>query len=140
MCMTGSYQTTGETAEYGTGAGENTGGGWINGRGNEKMTMLNYYKIMKDVFEQVPFWKMKPDLKSVNSGNLCLSIPNSVYLLYTRLHYARISLQKGDNYSVTMINPQTGKTTQLPDANTSDWSWQYPNELLEPTVFILKRK
>jgi hypothetical protein len=63
MCMTGSYQTTGETAEYGTGAGENTGGGWINGRGNEKMTMLNYYKIMKDVFDQVPFWKMKPDFK-----------------------------------------------------------------------------
>lgn len=140
MCMSGSYQTTGETAEYGTGAGEDTGGGWINGRGNNKMTMLRYYQIMKNVFEQVPYWKMKPDTQSVNSGNLCLSIPDEVYLLYTRLHYARISLKKGDQYTVKMINPRTGEETKLPDANTSDSSWQYPKELNEPMVFVLKRK
>jgi hypothetical protein len=140
MYMSGSYQTTGETAEYGTGAGEDTGGGWINGRGNDKMTMLNYYRIIKNTFAQLPYWKMKPDTKSINSGNLCLSISNEVYLLYTRLHYARISLKKGDKYSVKMINPRTGQETILPDANTSDWSWQYPKELIEPMVFILKRK
>jgi hypothetical protein len=140
ICMTGSYQTTGETAEYGTGAGEDSGGGWINGRGNEKMTMLRYYQIMKNIFEQVPYWKMKPDAKSVNSGNLCLSIPDQEYLLYTRLHYARVSLKKGDHYSVKMINPRTGEETILPDANTTDWSWQYPKELTEPMVFHLKKK
>ena len=140
MCMSGSYQTTGETAEFGTGAGEDTGGGWINGRGNEKMTMLRYYQIMKNVFAQVPYWKMQPDTQSANSGNLCLSIPNEVYLLYTRLHYARISVKKGDQYSVKMINPRTGEETILPDANTSDWSWQYPKELTEPMAFVLMKK
>lgn len=140
MYMTGSYQTTGETAEYGTGAGEDSGGGWINGRGNEKMTMLRYYQIIKNVFEQLPYWKMKPDTKAVNTGNLCLSIPHETYLLYTRLHYARISVKKGDQYSVKMINPRTGEETLLSDANTTDWSWQYPKELQEPMVFILKRK
>ena len=139
MCMTGSYQTTGETAEYGTGAGEDSGGGWINGRGNEKMTMLKFYQIMKNVFEQLPYWNMKPDIKAVNSGNLCISIPDQQYLLYARLHYARISLKKGDRYSVKMINPETGIETLLPEANTHDSSWQYPKELTEPMVFILKR-
>jgi hypothetical protein len=139
MYMTGSYQTTGETAEYGTGAGTDTGGGWINGRGNNKMNMLKYYQIIKNIFEQVPYWKMKPDIQSVNTGNLCLSIPHEVYLLYTRLHYARISLKKGDLYSVKMINPRTGEETLLPDTNTPDSSWQYPKELEEPMVFLLKR-
>ncbi len=140
MYMSGSYQTTGETAEFGTGAGEDTGGGWINGRGNEKMIMLKYYQIMRNVFEQLPYWKMKPDVKSVNNGNLCLSIPNEEYLLYTRLHYARIVLKRGDQYSVKMINPRTGVETMLPDANTSDSSWQYSKELIEPMVFHLKKK
>lgn len=140
MYMSGSYQTTGETAEFGTGAGEDTGGGWINGRGNAKMTMLNYYRIIRNIFEQLPYWKMKPNPQSVNSGNLCLSDSDEVYLLYARLHYARISLKKGDRYSVKMINPRTGEETILPDANTNDSSWQYPKELTEPMAFILRKK
>lgn len=140
ICMSGSYQTTGETAEFGTGAAEDSGGGWINGRGNDQMTMLRYYQILKNCFEQTRFWLMKPDPQAVNSGNLCLSIPDQDYLLYTRLHYARIRLKKGDRYAVKMINPRTGEETILPDANTTDWSWQYPKELTEPMVFILKRK
>lgn len=140
MYMTGSYQTTGETAFYGTGAGENTGGGWINGRGNHKMTMLRYYQIIKNCFEQTEYWKLKPDPVAANTGNMLLSNQAKEYLLYTRLHYARISLTKGEHYSVKMIDPETGEEFILPDANTSDGSWQYPKELNAPRVFILKRK
>ncbi|CAN5407244.1 DUF5605 domain-containing protein [soil metagenome] len=40
MHMAGCYQTTGERADEGTGAGNDEGGGWINGRGNDKMIMF----------------------------------------------------------------------------------------------------
>jgi hypothetical protein len=39
--MAGAYQTTGETAKRGTGVWPDTGGGWVNGRGDDSMEMLN---------------------------------------------------------------------------------------------------
>ncbi|MFN8357349.1 MAG: DUF5060 domain-containing protein [Spirosomataceae bacterium] len=142
ICMAGGYQTTGETAEYGTGAGEDTGGGWINGRGNDKMTMLRYYKIMKEAFEQTQYWKMTPRKDLVNLGNLCLANDGQEYLIYSRLQHCRIKLTKGQKYSVTMIDPQTGETTPLADANSDvdNNAWQYRRNLSKPMVFILKRK
>jgi hypothetical protein len=142
MCMTGSYQTTGETAEYGTGSGEDTGGGWINGRGNDKMTMLRYYKIMKETFEKTQYWKLTPSSHLMNTGNLCLANDGQEYLIYSRLQHCRIKLAKGQKYSVTMIDPQTGQSTPLPDADSDvdNFGWQYRRNLTQPMVFILKRK
>ncbi len=141
ICMTGCYQTTGETAEFGTGAGENTGGGWINGRGNAKMTMLNYYKIMKEIFEQTQYWKMQPNHALVNYGNLCLAEVGKQYLVYSRLPRCRVALPRDLTFSVEMINPRTGEKTQLPDCKSSDnGAWQYPKEMNEDWVFVLKKK
>lgn len=142
ICMTGSYQTTGETAEYGTGAGEDTGGGWINGRGNDKMTMLKYYKIMKDVFERTEYWNLSPRNDLVSFGNLCLANEGQEYLIYTRVQHCRIRLPAKQKYTVTMINPQTGETKQLPDADSEvdNHAWQYRQNIESNTVFVLKRK
>jgi hypothetical protein len=142
ICMAGGYQTTGETAEFGTGAGEDTGGGWINGRGNDKMTMLRYYKIMKETFEKTEYWKLKPHPELVNTGNLCLANEGREYLIYSRLQHCRIRLSAAEKYSVVMINPQTGEVTQLPDAdsNIDNNAWQYRKNLNQPMAFILKRK
>jgi hypothetical protein len=141
ICMAGAYQTTGETAEYGTGAGENTGGGWINGRGNGKMTMLNYYRIMKDCFEKTRWWEMEPRNDLISYGNLLLANPGKEYLIYTRVQHCRLQLGPNEKYSVTMIDPRTGETTKLPDAdsNADMNAWQYRRNLEKPTVFILKR-
>ena len=142
ISMTGCYQTTGETAEYGTGAGEDTGGGWINGRGNDKMTMLSYYKILKETFEQTEYWKLNPHHNLVNLGNLCLANLEQEYLIYSRLPHCRVKLPKGQKYAVTMTNPQTGETKQLPDADSDldNGAWQYRQNLVGHWVFILKRK
>lgn len=141
ICMAGGYQTTGERADLGTGTGEDAGGGWINGRGNDKMTMLNYYKIMKNVFEQTQYWKLQPDNSVVNYGNLCLAQSGEEYLIYSRLQHCRVALPKDKVFSVSMINPRTGEKTQLPDCKSSEnGAWQYPRELNENWVFILKRK
>jgi hypothetical protein len=142
ICMTGSYQTTGESAAYGTGAGEDSGGGWINGRGNEKMTMLKYYKIMKETFEKTSYWSLKPRPDLVNTGNLCLANDGNEYLVYSRLQHCRIKLGKNEKYSVLMINPQTGEESILADAdsNYDNMAWQYRRNLNQPMVFILKRR
>jgi hypothetical protein len=142
ICMAGAYQTTGETAEYGSGAGEDTGGGWINGRGNDKMTMLNYYRILKETFEKTAYWTLKPNNNLVNLGNLCLANIGQEYLIYSRLQYCRVKLPKGQRYAVTMINPQTGEAKSLPDADSDvdNSAWQYRQHLTGHWVFILKRK
>jgi len=142
ICMTGSYQTTGETAEFGTGTGEDSGGGWINGRGNDRMTMLAYYRVMKDTFEKTAYWELTPDNTLVSAGNLCLGNPGKEYLIYARLPHCRVKLPQGQKYQVWMIDPLTGKQEQLPDADTDvdNGSWQYRRSLSSDRVFLLKRK
>jgi hypothetical protein len=141
ICMAGAYQTTGETAEYGTGAGEDTGGGWINGRGNDKMTMLNYYRILKETFEKTTYWALQPQNDLVNLGNLCLANVGQEYLIYSRVQHCRIKLPRGQRYTVTMVNPQTGETKELPpaDSDVDNAAWQYRQNLVGHWVFILKR-
>jgi inosine-uridine nucleoside N-ribohydrolase len=142
ICMTGSYQTTGETAAFGTGAGAGTGGGWVNGRGNDSMTMLKYYKIMKETFEQTRYWELAPRPDLVNAGNMCLANEGKEYLIYTRLQHCRVKLPAGQRYSVTMIDPLTGAARALPDADADidNYGWQYRYNLAGHWVFLLKRK
>ncbi len=60
MTMAGCYQTTGERANTGTGAGRDTGGGWVNGRGDETMTMLRGYRHIRTFFEGLSWWELEP--------------------------------------------------------------------------------
>jgi hypothetical protein len=143
MCMAGCYQTTGERADDGTGAGKNTGGGWINGRGNDSMILLNYHKILAEAFKSVDYWRMEPHPELVASGNLCLAEPERTYLVYARLPHCRLKLPAGQKYDVEMLNPRTGERTKLPDADSDmdNYAWQYRRTLPgEDWVFILKRK
>jgi hypothetical protein len=61
ICLAGGYQTTGERADRGTGWGPDTGGGWINGRGDDQMTMLELYGNLYDFFTGIAFWKLRPE-------------------------------------------------------------------------------
>ena len=65
--MAGCYQTTGERANTGTGWGPDTGGGWINGRGDDTMTMLKGYGYIVDFFTSISWWKLSPD-------NTCIEV------------------------------------------------------------------
>jgi hypothetical protein len=58
--LAGGYQTTGERADRGTGWGPDTGGGWINGRGDDEMTMLDLYGHIYDFFTSITWWKLRP--------------------------------------------------------------------------------
>jgi hypothetical protein len=67
ICLAGGYQTTGERADRGTGWGPDTGGGWINGRGDDTMTMLESYGHLYDFFTAITWWKLAPDTNLVVS-------------------------------------------------------------------------
>jgi hypothetical protein len=139
--LAGGYQTTGERADFGTGAGPDTGGGWINGRGNDQMTMLKYYQVIRQVFEGLEYWKMQPQRQLVNYGNLCLAEVGQQYLVYSRLPRCRVVLPPGLVFGVEMINPQTGARQPLPDCRSDEnGAWQYPKELTGDWVFVLRRK
>jgi hypothetical protein len=60
ITMAGCYQTTGERANDGVGAGRDAGGGWINGRGNDTMTMLRGYGHLRRFFESFDWWRLEP--------------------------------------------------------------------------------
>jgi hypothetical protein len=55
MTMAGGYQTTGERANV-PGCG-----GWITGRGDDSMTMLEGYRYIVGPFARIPWWRLKPD-------------------------------------------------------------------------------
>ncbi|MHB1308599.1 MAG: DUF5060 domain-containing protein [Limisphaerales bacterium] len=67
ICLAGGYQTTGERADRGTGTGPDTGGGWINGRGDDEMTMLGLYGHLYDFFTGITWWRLEPDMRLVVS-------------------------------------------------------------------------
>lgn len=139
--MAGGYQTTGETAKYGTGAGEDSGGGWINGRGNDRMVMLHYYQIIRQIFEQTTFWRLQPANHLTQYGNYCLAWEGVEYLLLARNPHCRVVLPEGIPFAITQIDPLTGETTDLGliQAGKDQPAWQYPRHLATPTVFFLKR-
>jgi hypothetical protein len=137
--MAGGYQTTGERASEGTGAGNDAGGGWINGRGNESMIMLKGYAIIRKVFEQTSYWKMTPRADLINYGNLCLANPDEEYMIYSRLPNCRLILPGGSVFTVKMIHPRTGEETLLKNTDKLDKAWEYPRNLEGDWVFILKK-
>lgn len=67
ISMAGGYQTTGERANMGTGFGPDTGGGWLNGRGDDSMTMLELYGHMYDFFTSITWWELSPETNLVTA-------------------------------------------------------------------------
>ena len=59
----------------GTNIWPDTGGGWINGRGDDTMVMLKGYEHMVDFFTSFEWWKTEPHDELVNNGAYCLAKP-----------------------------------------------------------------
>jgi hypothetical protein len=123
IAMAGGYQTTGETARRGTNVLPDTGGGWMNGRGDGTMTMLQGYAHMVDFFVSFEWWKTEPHDELVNSGNYCLAKPGEIYAVYLP-HGGKVTVQmQPGQYRGTWWNPATGEKTELPLVNVTTPSW-----------------
>jgi len=124
--MAGCYQTTGETARRGTGYWPDTGGGWVNGRGDDSMVMLQGYARIVGFFTSFEWWKTEPHDELVNKGNFCLSEPGRQYAIYLpRGGKATVKLESG-RYRANWFNPRSGQVLKLPAAEGSTWSSPEP--------------
>jgi hypothetical protein len=112
--MAGCYQTTGETARRGTGYWPDTGGGWVNGRGDDTMQMLRGYAHIVDFFTRFAWWTAEPHDELVDGGAYCLADPGRVYAVYLPMgRKVHLKLRPG-TYDVLWFNPRNGKTQALP--------------------------
>jgi Protein of unknown function (DUF4038)/Domain of unknown function (DUF5060)/Putative collagen-binding domain of a collagenase len=122
IVMAGGYQTTGETARRGTNVLPDTGGGWMNGRGDDTMTMLRGYAHMVDFFTSFEWWKAEPHDELVNSPDYCLAIPGKLYATYLPKG-GRITVHlQGGPYSGTWFNPSTGASIVLGPVEGPVWT------------------
>ncbi|MBZ5666385.1 MAG: DUF4038 domain-containing protein [Acidobacteriia bacterium] len=121
IAMAGGYQDTGETARRGTNVWPDTGGGWMNGRGDDTMTMLQGYAHMVDFFTSFDWWKTEPHDELVSNGNYCLAKPGETYAVYLpKGGSVSIRLQPG-HYQGSWFNAVTGEWFGLPPIQGSSW-------------------
>ena len=122
IAMVGGYQVTGETAKRGTGMGPDTGGGWVNGRGDETMTMLTGYAHMVHFFSSFQWWKSDPHDELVNNGSFCLAEPGRLYIIYLP-HGGRVTVKlEPGRYEMKWFNPRSGEYSGTTIAQGSNWT------------------
>lgn len=122
MYMAGGYQTTGERADRGTGRGPDSGGGWLTGRGDNEMTMLEGYGHIVTCFTDLEWWKMEPRDDVASQGVYCLAEPGRQYLVYLPAG-GKVDVKLGEGkYMARWFNPRTGQWTAIGEATGPKWS------------------
>ena len=138
--MAGGYQTAGESARRGTNIWPDTGGGWMNGRGDDTQTMFVGYGHIVDFFTGFEWWKTNPHDELVNNGNYCLADPGKLYAVYLP-HAGKVTVKlepgtyRGEWFNaasgqrIPLAKDATGPSWTSPDppddsgwANTHDWA------------------
>ncbi len=134
IAMAGGYQTTGERADI---PGY---GGWLTGRGNDSMTMLEGYRHLRTFFEGLPWWQLEPreDLlrlpplppSSVASARppaaappipvlraepMCLAHPGTRYVVYLPRGGSVTMDLAPAHYRGRWFNPRTGRFLRARD-------------------------
>ncbi|HWF67557.1 MAG TPA: DUF4038 domain-containing protein [Acidobacteriaceae bacterium] len=122
IVMAGGYQTAGESARRGTNVWPDTGGGWMNGRGDDTMTMFLGYGHMVDFMTSFEWWKTNPHDELVDKGNYCLAEPGKVYAVYLpKAGNVTVHLQPG-RYQAHWFSALSGETILLPEVNGPVWT------------------
>jgi hypothetical protein len=122
VSMAGGYQTSGETAKRGTGVPPDTGGGWVNGRGDDTMTMLKGYAHMLQFFTSFEWWKTEPHDEFASRGVFCLAEPGKTYVAYLP-HGGSVTLTlEPGRYRARWFNPRDGRYAEAPEAAGPRWT------------------
>ena len=120
--MAGGYQTAGETCRRGTNIWPDTGGGWLNGRGDDTMTMFLGYGHIVEFFTSFDWWKTNPHDELVDNGNYCLAEPGEIYAIYLP-HSGRVTIQlQPGQYTACWFGAMTGEKIELPDITGPSWT------------------
>ena len=122
IAMAGGYGTAGESARRGTNIAPDTGGGWMNGRGDDTQTMFLGYGHMVDFFTGFEWWKTNPHDELVNQGNYCVADPGRKYAVYLP-HGGTVTVQLAPGrYKVYWFSALSGEKIELPDAEGPSWT------------------
>jgi hypothetical protein len=124
--MAGGYQTAGESARRGTNIWPDTGGGWMNGRGDDTMTMFLGYGHIVDFFTSFAWWKANPHDELVDSGHYCLADPGNLYAVYLP-HGGKVTVNLAPGtYRAKWFNAISGQWFPLADEVTGP-RWNSPD-------------
>jgi hypothetical protein len=115
MYMAGCYQTTGERADTGTSWGPDTGGGWLNGRGDDSMKMLIGYGHIVDFFTSVRWWELNPDNSFFTAPSRTSVETSLTHVVYTR---------DKDGNAAFYLNGQEQAATKV-RGECSNWDGDY---------------
>ncbi len=122
IAMAGAYGTAGESSRRGTNVWPDTGGGWINGRGDDTQSMLKGYEHMVDFFTSFEWWKTEPHDELVDNGAYCLAKPGEVYAVYLpKEGKVSVKLEPG-TYRATWFSAFTGEKVPLPPVQGPTWT------------------
>jgi Protein of unknown function (DUF4038)/Domain of unknown function (DUF5060) len=139
IVMAGGYQTAGESARRGTNVWPDTGGGWVNGRGDDTMTMFLGYGHLVDFMTSFEWWKTNPHDELVDHGNYCLADPGRIYAIYLP-QGGRFTLELlQGSYSFEWFSPLTGERIAGQDATGPSWSSPTPPDSKEWAVLLLRK-
>ena len=145
----------GKAARRGTNIWPDTGGGWINGRGDDTMVMLKGYEHMVDFFTSFEWWKTEPHDELVNNGAYCLAKPGEIYAVYLPVRPmcgnseafehqkvcgdVTIKLEPG-TYEARWFNAYTGETVPLSPVEGRVWTLPKTPGWLDWALLLQKRK
>jgi hypothetical protein len=151
IAMAGAYGTAGESCRRGTNIWPDTGGGWINGRGDDTMVMLKGYAHMVDFFTSFEWWKTEPHDELVNNGAYCLAKPGEIYAVYlpvrplcgNREHFGyqeacgdvSIRLEPG-TYEAKWFSSSTGDIIPLSPVQGAVWTLPKPPGWLDWALLL----
>jgi hypothetical protein len=154
IAMAGGYGTAGESSRQGTNIWPDTGGGWINGRGDDTMVMLKGYAHMVEFFTSFEWWKTEPHDELVSKGAYCLAKPGEVYAVYlpvrplcgnsAALEYKRecgevtLRLEPG-TYEAHWFSAFTGEVVPLPAVEGPVWTVPKAPGWLDWAVLLKRR-
>jgi len=139
IAMAGAYGTAGESARRGTNIWPDTGGGWINGRGDDTMVMLKGYEHMVDFFTSFEWWKTEPHDELVNNGAYCLANPGEIYAVYLpKGGDVTIKLEPG-SYEAGWFSAFTGEKVPLPPVEGPAWTSPKAPGWLDWALLLEKR-
>jgi hypothetical protein len=121
IAMAGAYGTAGESARRGTNIWPDTGGGWLNGRGDDTQTMFLGYGHMVDFFTGFEWWKTNPHDELVGGGNYCIADPGKTYAVYLP-HGGSVTIKlEAGRYRASWFSAVSGETVDLPPVEGLEW-------------------
>ncbi len=140
IAMAGAYGTAGESSRRGTNIWPDTGGGWINGRGDDTQTMLKGYEHVVDFFTSFEWWKTEPHDELVDSGAMCLAEPGEIYAVYLpKKGTVKIKLEPG-TYEATWFSAFTGERVPLPPVQGGEWTSPHTPGWLDWALLLRQKR